>query len=126
MQPIQTINLTQFAASTSQRKAGVFDVEGDDFTAIKDAIDKAKTIRGEEIWNIAHDLANLVDKYDVEQVLIGVDAPWLIYPLTLTLKNRGVKAVFSYGVREYADMIMGTTLKTTPIVVHVDFVESEC
>jgi hypothetical protein len=58
--------------------------------------------------------------------LIGSDVPWLIYPLTLTLKNRDVKAVFSYGVRGYADIMIGGAHKTTLNVLHVDFVESEC
>jgi hypothetical protein len=44
MRTIQTINLTQFAASISQRKAGVFDVNNEDFSIIKSGYPKNSVV----------------------------------------------------------------------------------
>jgi len=93
------LNLTQHPATREQKQAGVQDLEGEELEWLKWLLTFESLPTMREVWARAYNLADLAERKGARKVMIG-GAPYLIYPLIITLRARGIQPLFAFSKRE--------------------------
>jgi len=93
------LNLTQHPATREQIAAGVRDLEGEELEWLKWLLTFESLPTMREVWARAYNLADLAERKGARKVMIG-GAPYLIYPLIIVLRARGIQPLFAFSKRE--------------------------
>ena len=117
------LNLTQHNATPEQLEAGVFDLGPQEKEVLKDLLNFNEVPEYEEILVRAIAITALARGAGVTQVMIG-GAPYLMGALEATLKDNGIKPLYSFTQRVSVESMKedGTVVKTA-IFKHIGFVE---
>lgn len=115
------INLTQHASTAEQRAEGVMDAL--DQNSIKELLTFVSIPTPAEIKSRAETLAKIAANNDADAAMIG-GAPYLMSALESALKNRGVKPLYTFSVRESVETVQpdGSVVKTN-VFRHAGWVE---
>ena len=115
------LNLTQHQATPEQIAQGV--VEPHKKVLIKDLLTFTSAPSTEEVWVKARTLAALAEEAGADSAMIG-GAPYLMGKLEFSLKQRGIKPLYSFTERvsEEVHQPDGTVTKTN-VFKHVGWVE---
>lgn len=121
---MRIVNLTQHASTPDQRKAGVYDLEGERLSSLKAALNFTHLPQAEEIRQRAEAIADLVcrdgDKPDA--AMIG-GAPFLMASLERALAERGIKPLYAFSLREVKEMPQPDgSVKKEAVFRHLGFV----
>lgn len=126
------INLTQHPASPDQVQAGVVDLTGEVRAELIDALTFDEPPSPLEIIDRAIEVAELAghnglgdDEGDdplPQQAMIG-GALWLMAPLAIELRARGIEPVFAFSVRETVEAVQADgSVRKTAIFRHAGWV----
>ena len=117
------LNLTQHAPTPEQVEAGVFDLPPEHKEVLKDLLNFNEVPEYEEVLVRAIAITALARGAGVTQVMIG-GAPYLMGALEGTLKDNGIKPLYSFTQRVSVEKVQddGTVVKTA-IFKHIGFVE---
>ena len=116
------LNLTQHVGTPEQVADGLF--EPKDKGIIQRFLTFSTVPEKENIWERAKVLADMAQAENAEKALIG-GALWLMHPLSVELRKRGITPVFSFSVRESIDVPQddGTVIKKA-VFKHKAFFEA--
>ena len=117
------LNLTQHTPTTEQLEAGVVELPVEHKEVLKGLLDFAELPTHEGILARAIAITALARGAGVTQVMIG-GAPYLMGALEATLKDNGIKPLYSFTQRVSVESMKedGTVVKTA-IFKHIGFVE---
>jgi len=120
------LNLTQHDATPDQLAAGVREPAGG--AGGKAEVQELLTFEGlpDSAWILAkaEALAAVARTHAVDAAMIG-GAPYLMGPLERALKEQGIKALYSFTLRESVDVPDGNGgVRKTAVFRHVGFVEA--
>ena len=115
------INLTQHDSTLEQQAQGV--VEPKDKAAIRSLLTFSSIPSKEDVAERAEKLADAAFHADAEAAMIG-GAPYLMSALERALKDKGVKPLYAFSVRESADVTQPDgSVRKVAVFRHAGFVE---
>lgn len=118
------INLTQHNVTLEQVASGVFDLQGDFHQELVRLLTFDTLPNAEEIKRRASAVADMAASTTAESAMIG-GALWLMAPLAAALRQRGIKPVFAFSVRETQETPMPDgSVKKVAVFRHVGFVDA--
>lgn len=116
------LNLTQHPASADQIAVGVMDLTGDGLANLKKALTFGELPDEQEIRSRAQLIAELADLFPSQAAMIG-GALWLMAPLAGALRERGIKPVFAFSVRETEEQRQADgSVRKVSVFRHIGFV----
>lgn len=115
------INLTQHDSTREQVLAGV--VEPEDKVAVRSLLTFNAIPSKEEVAERAEKLADAAFHAGTEAAMIG-GAPYLMSALESALKDKGIKPLYAFSVRESADVTQPDgSVRKVAVFRHAGFVE---
>ena len=119
---MKILNLTQHNATEEQRAAGV--IEPADKKAVQELLTFNDLPSHYEVWSRAEKLAKIAEAEGVTEAMIG-GAPFLMYPLEMALRNRGVQPLFAFSRRETVEKpLPDGGVQKVAVFRHLGFYES--
>lgn len=117
------INLTQHPASAEQLAAGVIDLPGEARSALIALLTFETLPPAAEIASRARVIARLASQdYRCDGAMIG-GAPFLMAPLEVALKMRGITPLYAFSVRESVEAVQPDgSVRKTAVFRHLGFV----
>ena len=115
------LNMTQHDSTDAQKAVGV--VEPSDKAAVRGLLTFNAIPSKEEMAERASKLAAVAVNEKCDAAMIG-GAPYFMSALELALKERGVKPMYAFSVRESADVTQADgSVRKVAIFRHLGFVE---
>lgn len=115
------LNLTQHDSTPEQKAGGV--VEPSDKAAVRGLLTFNAIPSKEEMAEKASNLASVAVNEKAGAAMIG-GAPYFMSALELALKERGVKPMYAFSVRESADVAQPDgSVRKVAVFRHLGFVE---
>lgn len=118
------INLTQHPATAEQVEAGVIDLQGQAHKTLVSKLTFNTLPDAAEIKSRAEAVAKLAAGVQAEVAMIG-GALWLMAPLAAALRQRGIKPVFAFSIRETQETPLPEGgVKKVAVFRHAGFVDA--
>ena len=115
------LNLTQHPSTREQREQGVFDLEEENLTKLKELLTFENLPSLQKIQERAGEIALLASSYSPSRAMIG-GAPYLMSALERALYAAGIKPIYAFSKRESVERIIGGKVVKTNIFRHIGFV----
>ena len=112
------LNLTQHSTTLDQLKAKV--VEPCDKAKVKELLTFETLPTKQEVESRATELAAIANQYHCRYAMIG-GAPFLMEPLQRHLSYAGIRALFSFSVRQSVEEVVDNEVQKKTIFRHTGF-----
>jgi len=126
---MKIVNLTQHSASTEQHACGVFDLQGEASSNLKDYLTFDDLPRSGELVKRATGIAAIAAEALGTSPMPGSamvgGAPYLMAPLESALRSLGITPLYAFSKRESAEAVAPDgTIKKVSVFRHLGFVEA--